>query len=301
MPALTHRIIGLFTETPLHAGSGSKDDIIDLPIQREVHTDWPCIFGSSMKGAMRSHAEQLPMDTELINTAFGPDTANASDHAGALLVSDARLILLPIRSLTGHFKQVTCPALLRRLLTDMARCGITRPAIPIPMVEEGQALGDAEKQTDLYLEEFRFDFSKLPSLNEWADVLAELLGQVHGLTGAEQAKTIASHLVVVSDDSFRHLSRNALAVVPHIRINSDTKTVAAGALWYEENMSSDTLLYSILGCQPSRNPSMPMLSDELISKVLNTMFEKPYLQIGGNETTGMGWCRIAVMEAEPNV
>ena len=36
MPALTHRIIGLFTETPLHAGSGSKDDIIDLPIQREV-------------------------------------------------------------------------------------------------------------------------------------------------------------------------------------------------------------------------------------------------------------------------
>jgi CRISPR-associated protein Cmr4 len=301
MSAISHRIIGLFTETPVHAGSGSKDDIIDLPIQREAHTDWPCIFGSSMKGAMRAHAEHLPMDTELINTAFGPDTANASDHAGALLVSDARLVLLPIRSLTGHFKQVTCPALLTRFLTDMARCGITRPAISIPNIGDTQALGETDKSTDLYLEEYRFQFEPLPNLNEWADLIAELLAPVQGLTGEEQVRNIASHLVVVSNDNFRHLSRSALPVVPHIRINSDTKTVAAGALWYEENMSSDTLLYSILGCQPSRNPNMPMPSNELISKVLNAMFQKPYLQIGGNETTGMGWCRVAVMEAETHV
>ena len=53
-------------------------------------------------------------------TLFGPDSLHAgatSDkiHAGALLVSDARLLWLPVRSLTSHTRYVTCPALLRRL------------------------------------------------------------------------------------------------------------------------------------------------------------------------------------------
>ena len=55
---------------------------------------------------------------------FGPDTGQASDHAGALLVGDARLVLLPVRSLTTHFKWVTCPALLDRLRWDTARLGV---------------------------------------------------------------------------------------------------------------------------------------------------------------------------------
>ena len=35
----------LTTETPLHAGAGQSVAGIDLPIQREVHTDWPCCQG----------------------------------------------------------------------------------------------------------------------------------------------------------------------------------------------------------------------------------------------------------------
>ncbi|HLY31875.1 MAG TPA: RAMP superfamily CRISPR-associated protein, partial [Ktedonobacterales bacterium] len=46
-------LLFLYTETPLHAGTGASLGIVDLPIQREVHTQYPMIQGSSVKGALR--------------------------------------------------------------------------------------------------------------------------------------------------------------------------------------------------------------------------------------------------------
>ena len=40
----------IVAHTPIHAGSGSETGIVDLPIQRERHTAYPKIEGSSMKG-----------------------------------------------------------------------------------------------------------------------------------------------------------------------------------------------------------------------------------------------------------
>lgn len=131
-------ILGLLAETSIHAGAGQSVGAIDLPIQREAHTDWPCVFGSAVKGALRTLAEDTfcveaadPQTAkskricrEELYAVFGPETGNASDHAGSLMVSDARLALLPVRSLTTHFKWVTCPAVLGRLARDAKRLGI---------------------------------------------------------------------------------------------------------------------------------------------------------------------------------
>ena len=79
----------LTTETPLHAGAGQSVAGIDLPIQREVHTDWPCVYGSAVKGALRAHAHHLSYGKEDLTDFFGPDHAAAageldSSHACAL-------------------------------------------------------------------------------------------------------------------------------------------------------------------------------------------------------------------------
>jgi CRISPR-associated protein Cmr4 len=50
----------LVCETPLHAGSGDSLGIVDLPIQRERHTQFPKIEASSLKGALREAFEQHP-------------------------------------------------------------------------------------------------------------------------------------------------------------------------------------------------------------------------------------------------
>jgi CRISPR-associated protein Cmr4 len=93
-------LLGLWAETSIHAGAGSSVESIDLPIQREAHSGWPCVYGSAVKGALRARAEdKFGKNNDSVRYVFGPDTDNASEHAGALLVGDARLLLLPVRSL----------------------------------------------------------------------------------------------------------------------------------------------------------------------------------------------------------
>ena len=116
--ATENALIGLWAETSMHAGAGSSVDGVDLPIQREGHSNWPCVFGSSVKGALRCKAEdKLGKDNASISYVFGPDSSSetASEHAGALLVSDARLLLLPVRSLTS--KAPACSEALSLLLS----------------------------------------------------------------------------------------------------------------------------------------------------------------------------------------
>ena len=55
----------LVCESPLHAGSGSELGIIDLPIQRERHTNFPKIEGSSLKGCIREAFEEQGATPEL--------------------------------------------------------------------------------------------------------------------------------------------------------------------------------------------------------------------------------------------
>jgi CRISPR-associated protein Cmr4 len=53
------RMLFLYTETPLHAGSGTNVVGVDLPIQRERHTQYPMIQSSGIKGALRDVTEQV--------------------------------------------------------------------------------------------------------------------------------------------------------------------------------------------------------------------------------------------------
>jgi CRISPR-associated protein Cmr4 len=52
---MKQNLLYLFTRTPLHVGAGSAVGAIDQPIQRERHTGFPLIPGSSIKGVLRDH------------------------------------------------------------------------------------------------------------------------------------------------------------------------------------------------------------------------------------------------------
>lgn len=284
----TTALLGLLAETSIHAGAGQSGGVIDLPIQREAHTAWPVVYGSAVKGALRALAEerQLPW----IKAVFGPETSNASEHAGALLVGDARLLLLPVRSLTGHFKWVTCPALLRRFAADAARMGLI--AFDLPTQFEGldrqtvllpEPGGDA-----LYLEEFRLRIEQA-DLEAIIRVLARLMDR----PDAETA--LRKQLALVDNDRFSHLAQFATPVNAHVCIDNQTKTVKPNALWYEESLPPDTLLYVALHALAARQKDLEKPAAEVLSHVTEDLFgQRPYLQLGGNETVGMGWCKVSV-------
>ena len=90
----------LHTLSPLHAGTGHTPDIIDLPTARMKATGIPFVPGSSIKGVLRD--ARRSSDREKTEAVFGPSDDPAA-HAGALVVSDARLLALPVRSFRGTF------------------------------------------------------------------------------------------------------------------------------------------------------------------------------------------------------
>ncbi|MDP5134274.1 MAG: type III-B CRISPR module RAMP protein Cmr4 [Paraglaciecola sp.] len=285
----SNAILGLTAQTFIHAGASSSEAAIDLPIQREAHTDWPVIFGSGMKGALRSHFEALALQQNDINAIFGPDTNNAAEHAGALLVSDARLVLLPVRSMTSHVKWVSCPAVLKRLQKDLTRMGMTVLTLPdFSKISANKALS-AQGSGAVYLEEFCFE-TQIADLNSVLELLTFL--------GGEDLKTdFTQNLMIVSDDQFRLLCRSAVPVQAHIAIDSATKTVKNGALWYEENLPPESLMYCCLACTSGRDQNKTG-ANELLTKLKTGFEQKGFMQVGGNLTTGMGWFQVTWQGAQ---
>lgn len=107
-------LAGLLAETFIHPGTDQDVGVIDNPVARESTTDYPFIAGSSMKGAFRDFWVSMGMQ----NT---DDIFGKADCAGTVLISDARLLLLPVRSLTGAYKWATCPLLIERFYRDLRR------------------------------------------------------------------------------------------------------------------------------------------------------------------------------------
>ncbi len=277
-------LLGLHAETPIHAGAGSSTGVIDLPIQREAPTDWPCIYGSAVKGALRTRAEEMDPANDWLTVVFGPDTPNASDHSGAVSVGDARLLLLPVRSLSTHFKWVTCPALLRRFAADCLRLGLenvpSKDEAPSPSQEE---ILIPEGSGPVFLEEFRLE-ARNADLNEWIEC-------IHALFGLSE-EDLRNQLAVVHNNLFSTLARFATPVNAHIAVVSETKTVKGGALWYEETLPPETVLYVPVMASKSRSKEKPMGAEEVLAHLTKMFEERSYLQVGGNETVGMGWCRV---------
>ena len=295
----------LYVETPLHAGMGSGLSSIDLPIQRERTTQYPTIQGSSIKGKLRALAEEGNEDPTLINAIFGPPLigGEASDHAGALIAGDARILLFPVRSLSGVFAYTTSCDVLARFKRDSERIDSNKPATlpwhlpdkPLP----GSALvttnSDVQAHNSLVLEEFSFTTQASPLVDEIAAWLAEHT-LPEGDTGDYWSSRLKNSLVVLSENDFRDFTLYATEVISRIRIDRNTKTVARGALWTEEHLPTDTLLYVPIYATDTRRNGKEGLKIPG-RQVLETLKAQDtarggYLQLGGDETVGRGMVHV---------
>ncbi|MEX1028028.1 MAG: type III-B CRISPR module RAMP protein Cmr4 [Candidatus Paceibacterota bacterium] len=264
-------ILGLLAETAVHPGAGQDTGFVDLPVAREAATDYPVIVGSSFKGALLDRARannRERQDSQIdCDRIFGKQ-----DNAGSLLVSDVRLMLLPVRSLTSHYKWVTCSHLLERLQRDLKRAGCDGKGFRSPDLDSGQYLGEGEES--LFLEERQFQCrGKLP------DGLVDLIGSL--IVHDETKKRLAEQCVILHDNDFSWFARFGLAVNARNVLHHQTKT--SENLWYEETIPPDSLFYSLLA---DRNGGQSLKEIEKLLDVL------PYIQVGGNETVGQGWFAV---------
>jgi CRISPR-associated protein Cmr4 len=112
--------------SPLHAGTGHAADVIDLPTARYKATGIPFVPGSSIKGVLRD--ARRTVDRDKTEAVFGPSDDPAA-HAGALVVGDARLLALPVRSFRGTFAWTTSPLLLTLAKRDLEDDSLSVPDI----------------------------------------------------------------------------------------------------------------------------------------------------------------------------
>lgn len=260
-------LLGLLAETSVHPGAGQSADIIDLPVAREAATGYPVVPGSSFKGALADYARDLNFDRA--DFVFGKQ-----DNAGALLVSDVRLLLLPVRSLTSAYKWVTCPHLIERWQRDAARGNAPLPELPKLEPEDGQFIGKGEDS--LFLEERQFAPAD-GSIEQLAAAIAPLIKHT------STQKRLVDQMVVVSDNDFAWFAKNGLGVQARNVLNPETKT--STNLWYEEYIPADALMYAVFA---ERKEGAIVAIQELFQK-------QPYLQLGGNETVGAGWFALSVL------
>ena len=273
--------------TATHPGSGTALDVVDLPVQRERHTQWPTIPGSTLKGVLRAATKSG--GTEWEQTAFGPDTRNAADHAGAISISDARILAFPVRSLKGVFAWVTCPAVLDRLRRDLKIMGFGKDPFPRQMnVEDSSVLCPENSPLlidggGMLLEEFDFKW-------EGDDQGVAKWIAKYTVVDAATAERIKSNLAVISDDNFGHFVRHATEVSARIGLDSETRTVKEGALFWEEHLPPETLFYAMVTSSDSRRRDDDSKAAEILEGLRNALPET--LQIGGNATLGKGLCAV---------
>jgi CRISPR-associated protein Cmr4 len=280
----------LQTITPLHIGAGKGVGFVDMPIMREKVTEWPLVPGSAVKGVMRDHFRQKKIDESTMNTVFGRLVSDDSSNAGSLVLTDAHIVCLPVRSLYGTFAYVTSPLVLERLRRDLDAAGYEElPETPSPKKEQAfcakqsslfpEEAGGTEKK--IFLEDLDFAATYNDAATAWAERLAGML-----FSDTEKWQTIfKERFTILPDDNFTFLAKTGTEVAAHIRIKDETKTVDKGGLWYEESLPAETILAGLAWCDRVFGNG-GLTEEEILDKFCPASGLN--LQIGGKATVGKG-------------
>lgn len=272
----------MYAVTPCHAGSGSALGVVDLPIQRERHTNWPMIQASGVKGAFRANFERYKNNladeekakvkeiNKLADSIFG--TSEGTGYAGSSSFSDAKILAYPMRSNVSPFVWITCPAVLKRLQKDLAFTGEDIAKCKIPEVKENEAtLINGTMTGDVLLEDYEVKVSndkKVEGFDAW-------------FAGTDR-------LILVSDEVFNYGVTNCTQIMAQIKIDSKTGTTAEGSLRYQEELPSDTLMYTVIHWGDSKNTAEDKLKADTIKRFITEEVIKNHIQIAGDETCGRG-------------
>ncbi len=276
--------------TPLHIGSGTTLDIIDLPIQREAHTDYPEMPSTAIKGVIRAEyglneigfsfdkfpekPEDCPEDkncNEFFNL-FG-----YGDKEGDIIFTDGKILLFPVKSVKGVFAWITSPLVLERFERDT---GKNLGAKSLNMSDEETIAGNkitiGNEEKYVVLEELSFK-----AKTENTQILENLSSILQNIEIDKEK------IAILSDDMFRYFVKNHTEVNARTKIDQTTGTVKTGALWYEELVPAETVFYNTIYSRTNNQENLNKMTTFLSGKTF---------QFGGDRTLGRGFTKVMVEE-----
>jgi CRISPR-associated protein Cmr4 len=307
----------LFAESSIHPGTGSTLSHIDLPIQREVHTQHPIIYASGWKGALRTVFESKwkgPKE-ELTKCIFGAE--KGSDAAGQGIFQEARVALFPVRSLKGTYAWITCPLVIHRLQRDLAALspllsegGQAKAKelldMVVPEVDEGEGLFCDDSELLIaavaVFEDYEYAQPADPLRQQTAKAFAGALARWFSRNALPSNPAayawwrgkMQKDLVVISDEEFTHFVKMHTEVQAHVKIG--VQGTVEGGPWTEEAIPADTILYANLTI-PALNDQTeglfaPVAPSVAVRAVLDLV---PQFQICGDRSLGKGFVRVTCL------
>jgi CRISPR-associated protein Cmr4 len=268
---------------------------VDLPIQRERHTYYPVIPGSTVKGVLRDEMKpENRLGPERVQEVFGSDERdNASP--GSVSFGDALLVAFPVRSSGAPFHWVTCPFVLERAFRALGDA-VSKVKPP----DAGKAWGRA-KGTVL-LEELRLDIE--PDEGFFSTHDGSGLGRLLALLPPDEAgfghtrEVFPDRLLIVRDEDFKELVEIGTEILTRIKLTGlgTTTNLERGAhpeitgsdregnLFVEEVVPPETLFLC------------PLRNGEAATDLVEELSKLGLLRLGGDETIGRGLTHLRWVE-----
>jgi len=288
----------MYAVTPCHAGSGSALGVVDLPIQRERHTNWPMIQASGVKGAFRANFErfknkisdksQIKDFEKLSESVFGTDKGGSgSGYAGSLSVSDAKILAYPMRSNVSPFVWITCPAVLKRLSRDLEIAGKAGfdASVLVDEIKEDNVFAVALTGKENFKSDKK-DEKKSVLLEDFEVTVKD--ASVSEFDKIKDYFKDAERLLLVSDEVFNYGVTDCTQIMAQIKIEAETGTTKDGSLRYQEELPSDTIMYTVVHWGDSKNSTEDKLKADTIKQFITNEVIKSHIQIAGDETCGRG-------------
>lgn len=267
------------TITNLHMGDiGSAVNIIDKSVQKDAVTEYPTIYATSLKGALRNaaalyNAAQIQNEEKInLQNVFGDTNADGA-WKGKYRFNDAHLLFYPIRSDRRPYYLAVSPMLLEQALQIMEIAGKMEKAI--------ETIEDFKKR----------ETKKLYVGSENGDVL---VGNIFvGVNGNDEdvkaAKKLLGLFNIKNEPGLLYLSDQEMSEhleqLPVIARNQLNNGISAN-LWYEEFV-------------PRKTVFLTLISRECEDTGFDKMLKEPF-QMGANATVGYGLSMMQKVKAGGN-
>jgi CRISPR-associated protein Cmr4 len=270
----------LYTLAPIHCGGeGDLGNILD--IVREVHTDFPYIPGSSLRGSLRWDINSI--DSSAADKLFGRElSANGQMGVHQVWFGDARLLWVPMRTMAMNgnrnvFTWVSCHSLIRdhALLSGLPISDF--PDHPVGTQMGSYYVADAQLQVSALTESQK---QAIALAGDWQRSLADAVEPIWN-----------NNRVVLADSDFQTLMEHSLWTQIRNKINEiddeddeDDSEGGAEIFWTDVCIPRDTILYYPWGYKLNKTNSVAQQEHDLLMNVVTGLF-----QIGGQANVGRGW------------
>lgn len=290
-------------QTNLHAGTGAADQgIIDNLVQRDHVDRIPCIYASSLKGALREYFEEVlceqqdpvVLSKEDVTGIFGSGN-NKDTKKGSYIFYDALLLSIPARSNINTFYQVTSWRCLERIFEMNKMLGIEGAEdepVEFPGKEDRKkkfylskkVRKDREKQA----QQLELEFWKYPE-NDSVDNELKLLETSEMETHLKKLIGEDGYIILGDDDFDILVSDYFLPVIARNQLENGISQ----NLFYEQVMPRQSRFVFWTDRFPEQRSKNDTSAGESNDSFKNGIAEaKRPVQIGANASIGYGYCKI---------